>query len=396
VVSDRAHLPLQIAPHGFRPAIGPRDPGGGTGIDAAVERLVAFAHLLPFEASETTPGLHRDELLGNELLDPFGLGAARQVHVARRECNAGRKFLVGRYRKAQEAVGLALESGNRDGPQPSAPAQLPAALGDVDIARTNDGRCAVEALDALDRRDLGLTHPARPGVNGGRLITCVDRKFGNADPAAVHVRPAPSEQTSEFVPGLRPLGSPFDHDMVDEPALEAAAPGPDRDLDAVLLDVGAGGEEQPAVRDGPERPGLAPLIEALPVWRLAGLDPGLAQYAVLEAALGLVRGGRFRKARDIRPGEPADRRIERRDVESDRVRILRLGGGAPLASREHRRLVVLFDPAVTALALVMRRLGPALLPLEPLELKPLHLPAVRARHEVAPLVGSLVLALDAR
>jgi hypothetical protein len=34
--------------------------------------------------------------------------------------------------------------------------------------------------------------------------------------------------------------------VIDQPALQAPAPGPDRDLDPVLLHIGAGGEEQPA------------------------------------------------------------------------------------------------------------------------------------------------------
>ena len=86
------------------------------------------------------------------------------------------------------------------------------------------------------------------------------------------------------------LGSAIDDDVIDEPAFEAAAPGPDVDLDAVLLNVGAGGQEQPARRDRADLPSLAALIEPLPVRRLAGLDPGLAEHAVLEAALGLVGG----------------------------------------------------------------------------------------------------------
>src|SRR5690606_25786298 len=141
---------------------------------------------------------------------------------------------------------------------------------------------------------------------------------------------------------------------------------------------------------------LAPLVEPLPVGRLAGLDPGLTEHAVLEAAPGLVGGGRLPHAPDRLPGEPADRRVERREVEADRRRIGRLGRRPPLAGDQHRRLVVLLKRAVAGLAQVVRRLRLALVPLQPLEPEPLAMTTMGAWHEEAALVGRLVLALDAR
>ena len=50
-IRNRRHHPglvFQLPPHTFVPAVGPHDPGGGAGIDAGVERLVALAQLLPF------------------------------------------------------------------------------------------------------------------------------------------------------------------------------------------------------------------------------------------------------------------------------------------------------------------------------------------------------------
>ena len=129
------------------------------------------------------------------------------------------------------------------------------------------------------------------------------------------------------------LGAAFDHDVIDQPAFEPPTPGPDIDLDAVLLDVGARRQEQAAARHRADLPGFAALIEPLPIRRLAGLDPGLAQHAVLEAALGLVGGGGFPEAGDVLPGQPPDRRIERRDVKSDGAGVLRLRGRTPLAGR---------------------------------------------------------------
>ena len=83
-------------------------------------------------------------------------------------------------------------------------------------------------------------------------------------------------------------------------------------------------------------------------------------------------------------------------MEADGAGILRLRGRAPLAGREHRGLVVLLDPAVAGGTYIMCGLGPALVPAQPLEPEPLHVPAMRARHEIPALVRGLVFALDAR
>lgn len=56
------------------------------------------------------------------------------------------------------------------------------------------------------------------------------------------------EQRGQVAPSLMPIRTALDHDMIDEPALKPTAPGPDIDLDPVLLHVGAGGQEQPARR----------------------------------------------------------------------------------------------------------------------------------------------------
>src|SRR5690606_23632028 len=107
-------------------------------------------------------------------------------------------------------------------------------------------------------------------------------------------------------------------DVIDEPAFEAAPPGPDVDLDPVLLHVGAGGQEQAAPRHRARGPGLTTVVESAPVRRLAGLDPGLAEDGVAEGADRLVRPlGRLPRPSDPLPAQPADRRVERREVEAD-------------------------------------------------------------------------------
>ena len=106
--------------------------------------------------------------------------------------------------------------------------------------------------------------------------------------------------------------------MIDEPALQPAAPCPDIDLDAVLLDVRAGGQEQAAPGHGSRTPCLAPVRQPLPVRRFAGLDPCLAEDRVAERLDRLVRPlGRVPCPHDPLPAQPADRRIERRQVIAD-------------------------------------------------------------------------------
>jgi hypothetical protein len=80
---------------------------------------------------------------------------------------------------------------------------------------------------------------------------------------------------------------------------------------------------------------------------------------------------------------------------ADRSRIFRCGNCSPFATLEHCRLVVFGNGSLAALAVILRRFRLAPLPAQPLEPQPLHRAAVRARHEIAPLVGRLELALDA-
>ena len=58
---------LQLGPAFFGGAIGAGDPGGGAGVDAAVERLVPLPHLRPLVATVSAHDL-RDQLLGEIVL----------------------------------------------------------------------------------------------------------------------------------------------------------------------------------------------------------------------------------------------------------------------------------------------------------------------------------------
>jgi hypothetical protein len=102
------------------------------------------------------------------------------------------------------------------------------------------------------------------------------------------VRPCLAKEIRQSRPSLGAVRAAGDDDVVDEPAREPATPGPDRDFDAILLDVCARREKQAAARHRADAPWLATLVEPLPVRRFAGLDPGFAEDAVLEAAFGFV------------------------------------------------------------------------------------------------------------
>ena len=214
----------------------------------------------------------------------------------------GLQLLVGWPGQAKEAIGLGLEGGAGDGPQLGTAPQPLAACGRIDKGRAGDRACPIEAFDTLDRSDMGRARPARPGIDGRRLVAGVDRQPQDPHRVAARALPAAAEHLVERLPAGFVSRTAVQHDVLDQPAFQAAAPCPDVDLDAVLLDVGAGGEEQAAGRNAARLPVLAPVMQALPVRRLAGLDPGLAENGVAEGLDRLVRPlGRLEGAGDRLP-----------------------------------------------------------------------------------------------
>lgn len=98
-------LPLKPLPAVIVPAINPQQPGGGTGIDPAIQSLIAFALLLSFQALKALPGFHCHQLFDRQLLHPFGGGAFWDVHEAVGPfCPLG-QFLVGGRHKPKKPVG---------------------------------------------------------------------------------------------------------------------------------------------------------------------------------------------------------------------------------------------------------------------------------------------------
>jgi hypothetical protein len=133
---------------------------------------------------------------------------------------------------------------------------------------------------------------------------------------------------------------------------------------------------------------LAPFHQAFPIRSLATILPCLAQHRVAEGfqILGLALRG-LPIARDLLPGQPANRGIKRRDMKADRVRVLGRRCRAPFAGGEHRRLVMLLNRRVALLTMVAHAVWVALLPDQAFEFQPLHGAALRTGQEIAPLVG---------
>src|SRR5512143_2497587 len=116
--------------------------------------------------------------------------------------------------------------------------------------------------------------------------------------------PSLTEQFRQRRPRLGPFRTAVDDKVVDQPAFQTTTPGPDRDLDPVLLPVGTGGEEKATHRHRATAIVLTAFVQPLPVGRLARLGPGLAQHGVDEAPLRLVRClARLPLAGDALPGE---------------------------------------------------------------------------------------------
>ena len=65
-------------------------------------------------------------------------------------------------------------------------------------------------------------------------------------------------------------------DVIDQPACPIPTPGPDIDLDAVLLHIDTGGQEQTTNRDLNPAIGFTAFRQPLPFRRIARLDPCLA------------------------------------------------------------------------------------------------------------------------
>ena len=154
------------------------------------------------------------QLLGDELLHPFGVHAIRQMHETVRKRRVCGEFFIGRAVKPEEAIGLRLENGDRDLPELHAAPDRAAMFVDIDIGRSIDRGGSVEAIDTLDRKRLADADTPHPTIDGGGVapIARVDRKPCDPHPCAVSMAPGLAEQRGELSPNLLAGRVAFEHD----------------------------------------------------------------------------------------------------------------------------------------------------------------------------------------
>jgi hypothetical protein len=104
-------LSLQFAPVAFLEAIQSRRRCGRAGVDVAVERLVALAHLLPLAHREAVAVAAGDQLLGAELLDELGVDLGQMDEPGRK--HRGQPVLADIRALAQVVVELQLGDADR-------------------------------------------------------------------------------------------------------------------------------------------------------------------------------------------------------------------------------------------------------------------------------------------
>src|ERR1035438_75996 len=358
-------------------------------IHAAVERLIALAHLLPLVPTIAFDDL-RHQLFGGDLLEVL-FAVPREVAISRRKRNPLRHILIGGPILSQPPIQFFLGHAGCDRPHPAAALQLRAHRPDFYRRRRTNERWSPRI--AFDHQHAPAL-PPRPLVHLDSGEAGIHRELHDGQLQTRFSCEGFVQQAGEFLPHCRARGIAFEHPIIDGPRFLSTAPGGNLDLDAVLLDVRARREEQTAAWDQSDLIVLAPVIKLLPLRRFAEQRPSLAQHGVDEdlkqrrvflRLLELLGG--------VAPREPTDRTIQAGNMEARRPTIA-FRAGAPLAARQHRLLLVVTNLLAAVLADVNRALRIALWPPQLRELEDLELAARRTRHPVLPLVALLIRRLD--
>src|SRR5262252_5164483 len=233
---------------------------------------------------------------------------------------------------------------------------------------------------ALHRNDARRIHLADPVVDGGGGVAGVDSEAADAQVRAGVGGELFIEQRGELLPDRRLVSRAFEHAVVDRPGLPVAAPGHHFGFDAVDLDVDARGEQQATLRHASDVIIFAALVQPVAIRHFASLGPGQAEHGVTKhAQQPLILAGGFALLRDLAPGEPADRRVERIDVVAVHARI-RGPLRPPSTARQHERLIVVLDGTPATYAVIDRLVWLSGRPAQLLHLQRLHAAAVRTRH----------------
>ena len=363
--------------------------GHGEVVDEQVERFVAVG--LALDPLDALMALH---IAGDLALDDALL--VEVVGQVLAEVQRAGAFVHG-----VAVVDPVLGGVGADEPQLGALLVGGAAPGDVDLRRPLGEHRAAGPARALHRDDVS------PAAQAGELVDLVGVVAAGVDGGgadghldAADVPVAGLELVVEQRPGALVGGVAHDHLMVDHPAFQPFAPAEHQQLQAVVLGVDGGGEDQRAARHAAQRVVLGAGFQLAGLGHLLGGVPQPGQTGVVEhlhgfeVALVLGGAGLVVLLGQPQPAHPAERRVQRVEGEADRLAVA-LGMGAPFAAGEHVALVVFVDQAAAGAAEVLH-LAVVVGPLEVFPLQRLVVAAVRARHVVVALVALVEQVGDAR
>ena len=276
-----------------------------------------------------------------------------------------------------------LEVARVDVPQRQTTGNFPAAIGQVDLRRTD--RCGQNVMSfrrphsRLAARELVHHVGAKPRVDAGQP----DRM--PPDPVLDQlVQPQPDLLLIRLAEQLA---------IPDQPRRHRPAERPHDPHQAVRLHVDTGHQCDSAGRHFPRGIARPQLRHRLPLRRLAALDPGLAERRIhpspqhLRIRLRLGEGTRHRAERH-------PRRIQLGQVKPSHP--VELGRRLPPTRLEHPQLVGVLDHRAAVRTDVMRFLRPAFRPAHMLPTQPILRPAMGTRHQEVPLIARQKRRLDPR
>ena len=193
----------------------------------------------------------------------------------------------------------------------------------------------------------------------------------------------------ELLPHLSPRGIPIDLHPIHKPTLLLAAPAPDTQRQPVVLHVTPDRQQQRIAR----HIALLILLDRRTLAQRIGADlrrifvlPRLAQHRVHERLQLLCVVLCVQKFLDqVLPRRIRAVAVRRPDMERHMLPVPRRRG-APLAALNHPPLLRCRDPHPAPLARIARRIGIIITPLDVPPLQVLHVPTIRARHEISALI----------
>src|SRR5208283_173730 len=239
----RAHPAFEVAPVLLLETVNADPSSRRASIHAAIESLIALAHLLPLVPAIALDDL-RHQLFGGDLLEVL-LAVAREVTIPRRKGSPLREILIGGSVEPKPTVQFLFGHAGIDRPDPDAALQLRARRPHLHRRRRSNesGRPRI----AFDHQHAPAL-PPRPLVHldGGEARIHGELQDGQLQPGRCRKRL--TQQRGKLLPNLWSRRVPFEHTVIDRPRFLAPTPRGNLNLDAVLLDIRASRKEQPAWR----------------------------------------------------------------------------------------------------------------------------------------------------